>query len=46
VERAIAQAEVLGLDIGPQPGFLKEPTRSELERMFLRLCHRPSPAET
>ncbi len=40
VERAIAQAEILHLPIGEQPGFLREPTRWELERAFLRLCRR------
>ena len=36
--RAARQAEVLGLDIGPESGA--EPTRSELEHKFLRLCRR------
>jgi very-short-patch-repair endonuclease len=40
VEAAIAQAEVLRLPIGRHEGFLHEPTRSELERAFLRLCRR------
>jgi very-short-patch-repair endonuclease len=38
LDAAIAQAEVLRLPIGNLPGFLHEPTRSELERRFLRLC--------
>jgi very-short-patch-repair endonuclease len=40
LERLIAQAEVLRLPIGRLPGFLHEPTRSELERRFLLLCRR------
>jgi very-short-patch-repair endonuclease len=40
LERAIAQSEVLRLPIGRQPGLRHEPTRSELERRFLRLCRR------
>lgn len=35
--RAIRQAEVLGLRTGLDP---TEPTRSELEHLFLRLCER------
>jgi very-short-patch-repair endonuclease len=41
--RAIRQAEVLGLPLGEEAG---DRTRSELERIFLRLCRRydlPSP---
>ena len=38
LQAAIAQAEVLRLPIGHAEGFLQEPTRSELERRFLRLC--------
>jgi hypothetical protein len=37
LRRAIRQAEVLGLRTGVAAG---EPTRSELEHRFLRLCHR------
>jgi hypothetical protein len=40
VEAAIAQAEVLRLPIDLHRGFLHEPTRSRLERAFLRLCRR------
>jgi hypothetical protein len=40
VDEAIAQAEVMRLPIGHHPGSLQEPTRSELERAFLRLCRR------
>jgi putative AbiEi antitoxin of type IV toxin-antitoxin system len=40
VDEAIAQAEVMRLPIGHHPGSLHEPTRSELERAFLRLCRR------
>jgi very-short-patch-repair endonuclease len=40
LERAVAKGEVLRLAIGPLPGFLHEPTRSVLERHFLRLCRR------
>jgi very-short-patch-repair endonuclease len=40
LEAAIGQAEVLHLPIAKLPGFLHEPTRSELERCFLRLCRR------
>jgi very-short-patch-repair endonuclease len=39
-ERVIAQAEVLRLPIGTQRACLQAPTRSELERHFLRLCRR------
>lgn len=38
LEKAIAQAEIKHLPIGRVPGLLHEPTRSELERRFLRLC--------
>lgn len=38
LRRAIRQAEVLGLPIGPAPE--RDRTRSELERDFLRLCRR------
>jgi very-short-patch-repair endonuclease len=37
LRRAIRQAEVLGLPTGWMPA---EPTRSELEHLFLRLCKR------
>jgi very-short-patch-repair endonuclease len=40
LERAIAQAQVLRLPIDPEPGILNEPTRSDLERDFPRLCRR------
>ena len=40
LESAVAQAEVLHLPIGTMPGVPREPTRSELERKFLRLCRR------
>jgi very-short-patch-repair endonuclease len=40
LQALIAQAEVLHLPIGNLPGFLHEPTRSELERRFLGLCRR------
>jgi very-short-patch-repair endonuclease len=38
LRRAIRQADVLGLPLGPQP--LIDRTRSELEFLFLRLCRR------
>jgi very-short-patch-repair endonuclease len=38
LEAAIAQAEIDHLPIDNLPGLLHEPTRSELERRFLRLC--------
>ncbi len=38
LRRAIRQADVLGLPIGEAPG--RDRTRSDLERAFLRLCHR------
>jgi very-short-patch-repair endonuclease len=40
LEAAVAQAEINHLPIGDLPGLLHEPTRSELERRFLRLCRR------
>jgi very-short-patch-repair endonuclease len=40
LQAAIAQAEILHLPIGNMAGFVHEPTRSELERQFLRLCTR------
>jgi very-short-patch-repair endonuclease len=40
LERAIAQAERMGLPIEERRGLTHEPTRSELERRFLRLCRR------
>jgi very-short-patch-repair endonuclease len=40
LQAAIAQAGIQRLPIGKLPGFLHEPTRSELERRFLRLCRR------
>lgn len=38
LRRAIRQANVLGLPIGSETG--RDPTRSDLERDFLRLCRR------
>jgi very-short-patch-repair endonuclease len=38
--RALRQAEFLGLDLGDRGGAQPEPTRSALERRFLRLCRR------
>jgi very-short-patch-repair endonuclease len=38
LEAAIAQAEINHLPVDNLPGLLHEPTRSELERRFLRLC--------
>src|SRR4051812_3645727 len=40
LEAAIARAEIEHLHIDDLPGLLHEPTRSELERRFLRLCKR------
>jgi len=40
LEVALRHAEVLRLDVGFQGGFEPDLTRSELERRFLRLCHR------
>src|SRR4051794_21995068 len=40
LEAAIARAEIEHLHIEDLPGLLHEPTRSELERRFLRLCKR------
>jgi very-short-patch-repair endonuclease len=40
VAAAIAEAAVKRLPVGDRSGFLHEPTRSELERTFLRLCRR------
>jgi very-short-patch-repair endonuclease len=40
LEAAVAQAEMGRLPIGKLPGVPHEPTRSELERRFLRLCRR------
>jgi predicted transcriptional regulator of viral defense system len=40
LEAALRQAEVLLLDVGEQGGFEPDLTRSELERLFLRLCRR------
>lgn len=40
LQAAIAQAEIARLPIGRLPNFLHEPTRSKLERRFLRLCRR------
>jgi very-short-patch-repair endonuclease len=37
---AIRRAETLRLDIGPQPGYLPDRTRSELERMLMAVCRR------
>jgi very-short-patch-repair endonuclease len=39
LEAAVRRAEVLGLDIGELSGE-HEPTRSELEQAFLRICRR------
>jgi very-short-patch-repair endonuclease len=36
LRRAIRQADVLGLPLGPDP--ISDRTRSDLERLFLRLC--------
>jgi very-short-patch-repair endonuclease len=38
LRRAIRQADVLGLPLGPE--IEPDRTRSDLERLFLRLCHR------
>jgi very-short-patch-repair endonuclease len=40
LDAAIRRAEVMRLDIGVQPGYEPDLTRSELERRFLRLCRR------
>jgi very-short-patch-repair endonuclease len=40
LQAAIGQAELRHLPVGNLRGFLHEPTRSELERRFLRLCRR------
>ena len=40
LEDAVGQAEIRRLPIGRLPGLLHEPTRSRLERRFLRLCKR------
>jgi very-short-patch-repair endonuclease len=40
LDAAIRRAETLRLDIGVQPGYKLDLTRSELERRFLRLCRR------
>jgi very-short-patch-repair endonuclease len=40
IDAAIRRAEVLRLDIGPQPGYAPDLARSELERMVLRICRR------
>ena len=40
LQAAIRRAEVLRLDIGPQPDHEPDNTRSELERRFLELCRR------
>ena len=40
LQAAIRRAEVLRLDIGRQPGYVPDHTRSELERRFLALCRR------
>jgi very-short-patch-repair endonuclease len=40
LERAIAKAEFLGLPIERHPDLFHEPTRSVLERDFLRVCRR------
>ncbi|MGH2925786.1 MAG: DUF559 domain-containing protein [Solirubrobacterales bacterium] len=39
-EAAVDRAEILRLDVGPQPGFEADRSRSELERLFIRLCRR------
>jgi very-short-patch-repair endonuclease len=36
LRRALRQADVLGLPLGPDP--VSDRTRSDLERLFLRLC--------
>jgi very-short-patch-repair endonuclease len=38
LQQVVARAEILRLPIERLPGFLHEPTRSLLERRFLRLC--------
>jgi very-short-patch-repair endonuclease len=38
LRRAMRQAAVLGLHLGP--GAIPDPTRSDLERLFLRICRR------
>jgi hypothetical protein len=40
LRKAVSEAEGLRLDVGKQPGFEPDLTRSELERRFLRLCRR------
>jgi very-short-patch-repair endonuclease len=40
LEAAVARAEMRHLPIPKLPRLLQEPTRSELERRFLRLCSR------
>jgi very-short-patch-repair endonuclease len=40
LEDAVGEAEIRRLPIGRLPGLLHEPTRSRLERRFLRLCKR------
>ncbi len=48
LDAAIHRAESLRLYVGIQPGFEPDRARSELERIFLRICrrHRLSPPET
>jgi very-short-patch-repair endonuclease len=40
LDAAIRRAEVLRLDIGVQPGYEPDLTRSELERRVLRICRK------
>jgi very-short-patch-repair endonuclease len=40
LDAAIRRAEILRLDIGAQPSFQADRTKSELEQRFLRLCRR------
>jgi very-short-patch-repair endonuclease len=40
LDAAIRRAEILRLDIGPQPGFEPDRAKSELERLVHRLCRR------
>lgn len=37
---AIRRAEILRLDIGPQPGYEADRSRSDLERLLCRICRR------
>jgi very-short-patch-repair endonuclease len=40
LDAAIRRAEILRLDIGPQPGFEPDRAKSDIERDFLRLCRK------